>query len=392
LKSRHCHRPRLDLARTTFAGLFLLYMILALVPLANAEGARYDIQPTKATFIRYVTMPGASDFIQRPKVAHYDRFHNEFLIADSGHNRIVILSASGAYKFDFSLREAVSVPSDIVTDHEGYIYILGSSPSGRVLHRFDFDGQSLGDIPIPNMLDGIPVAPRSLAYSDDGRLFLLDEASATVMVLRADGELLNSFGLDVEGTAEFDLSVLERITLSGTEIFVPASSASTVLRFDLDGNYLGSMGAAGNKPGSLNRPVAVEVTPEGVVAVLDRRRFCVVCFDKSGVVLGEFGGKGINPGWFMGPSLLSVPSSDRILVGQHFRNTIQICAIPEFVRGRNQADVQFPGRSLETGILGPAGSDHPSTTSHTVNSTVSLSPESFDSKTTVSLSHLEDSP
>ncbi len=49
---------------------------------------------------------------------------------------------------------------------------------------------------------------------------------------------------------------------------------------------------------------------------------------------GEFGGKGIRPGWFMGPSLLSVPSADRAIIGQIFRNKIQVCAVPGFIRAK----------------------------------------------------------
>jgi len=80
--------------------------------------------------------------------------------------------------------------------------------------------------------------------------------------------------------------------------------------------------------------VAVEVSPEGLIMVLDRNRYCVVCFSADRKFLGEFGGKGISPGWFMGPSLLSVPSADRAIVGQLFRNKIQVCAVPEFIRAK----------------------------------------------------------
>jgi len=83
-----------------------------------------------ATFVRYVTTPGAVDHITRPTAVHWDRFNQEILVADFGNNRILVFAPSGSYKFEFSLGEEVTAPSDIVTDPEGYIYVLGSCPDG----------------------------------------------------------------------------------------------------------------------------------------------------------------------------------------------------------------------------------------------------------------------
>jgi hypothetical protein len=90
--------------------------------------------------------------------------------------------------------------------------------------------------------------------------------------------------------------------------------------------------------------VAAEVTASGQVLILDKNRFNVVCFTREGRFLGEFGGKGLSPGWFFQPSLLAVPTSDLVVIGQIFQNKIQICTLPPF------ADSQRGSGDSEQGV------------------------------------------
>ena len=121
-----------------------------------------------ASFVRYVSPPGLSDTILRPSAMHFDRYHQELYVADFGHNRIVIFTPSGAYKFDFPLQDGLTSPADITTDPAGFIYVLGTDPEGRALQCFDFDGVALHRIPLPTEIEGIPVSLRSLACDDAG--------------------------------------------------------------------------------------------------------------------------------------------------------------------------------------------------------------------------------
>jgi hypothetical protein len=74
------------------------------------------------------------------------------------------------------------------------------------------------------------------------------------------------------------------------------------------------------------------VAEDGTILVLDKHRFNVLCFNRWGKFLGEFGGRGTSPGWFYFPSLLGVDSSDQVYIGQVFLNRVQTCAIPEVIR------------------------------------------------------------
>jgi hypothetical protein len=300
-----------------------------------AQGLQVQHVSVPAEFVREIRMPGSGDFILRPSLLHYDRFHDELLVGDSGHNRIVIFRSDGVFRFEFSLGGILTSPKDLTTDPDGFIYVLGSDPRGQVLFRFDFDGVPIGSIDVPETLDGWPVNLRHLACDDDGTVYALDHRSRRILVFDSDGTITASFSLNGDSLEESEGAyALGALCCSGSELYVPIGNFGTVHRYSTDGRFLGSIGHFGSEPGSLNFPVAVEVSPDGLVLVLDRPRYSVVCFNSDGRFLGEFGGKGISPGWFMGPSLLAVSSSDRVIVGQVFRNKIQVCAIPRFIQER----------------------------------------------------------
>lgn len=323
-------------------GQIVLGFLLVVVCLIPAGNIRANELAVPAEFVRDIKLPGFGEAIRRPSSLHYDRFHDEVLVGDSGNNRILIFKANGVFKFSFSLTEIMSTPRDITTDPQGFIYILGSNPDGQLLYRFDFDGTPLDAIDLPRELAGIPVELRYLACDDKGTLFALDHRGRRILVIGEDDELVNTINIERDVELASELSddntggkgayALGTMAISGSTLYIPVSNLGTVYSYSTEGEYLGSIGYFGSQPGTLNFPVAVDISPEGLIMVLDRNRYCVVCYSPDRKFLGEFGGKGISPGWFMGPSLLSVPSADRAIIGQLFRNKIQVCTIPDFIR------------------------------------------------------------
>lgn len=331
LNTAHANRGRF------FLGLLAILVCgLATCPLLAGELA------VPAEFVRDIKLPGIGETILRPSALHFDRHHDEILVGDSGNNRVLIFGGNGVFKFSFSLTQVMTLPQDIVTDAEGFIFVLGSDKQGQLIQRFDFDGTPLDPIRIPGLWDGIPVELRCLASDDQGTLFALDHKGRRILVIGPDDAITATINLELDVELNEQLTdgtaggqgayALGTLACFGNTLYVPVSNAGTVYTFSTDGEYLGSIGHFGSKPGTLNFPVAVEVSPEGLILVLDRARYCVVCFSPDKQVLGEFGGKGISPGWFMGPTLLAIPSADLAIVGQVFRNKIQVCSVPDFIR------------------------------------------------------------
>jgi hypothetical protein len=288
-------------------GIWVICVVLGEPEIAQAEEVQALAVP--AEFVRYVQLPGLGDEIKRPGAIHFDTHQGEIFVADQGNNRILIFSRSGAYKFE-----------------------LGSVKEGRILQRFDFDGLPLEQLSLPLGDEDAPSNFRSLALDREGHVFLLDHNTGRVFSHGEEG--FSSFLLHTSADAETDTlrTVFGDLRIFEDEILVPVSSMGKVVRHSLNGDYLGSIGQFGALPGMLNFPTCVQVTPEGLRLVLDSGRFCVVAYGPDGKFLGEFGGKGQSPGWFINPSLLAMLGDDQVVVGQLFLNRIQICRIPDFIR------------------------------------------------------------
>lgn len=307
-------------------------LVLFVMALGGAASALAQAPAIPATFVRNVSIPGQSETIVRPTAMHYDRFHDELFVADFGHNRIVIFTPGGAYKYDFPMSGGLTSPMDLTTDPAGYIYVLGTVPGQRVLQCFDYDGVALYRVPVPTEIAGTPVELRSVVCGDDGVLYALDHPGRRILVLDRFEGMQRWYSVNPDAAGADGMFGLGTMAIMGETLLIPVPTAGTVLRMGTDGSLQGNLGTFGTKTGSLNFPVAAEVAADGRVLVLDMNRFCVVVFDGDRIT-GEFGGKGINPGWFINPSLLAAPSADHVVVGQIFENKLQVCTLPSFGRG-----------------------------------------------------------
>jgi DNA-binding beta-propeller fold protein YncE len=327
-------------------------MVMSVPPLAHAQTSPAPTSlSVPAEFIRFVTPPGRSNEFLRPSAIVVDSKHDEVLIADPGHNRIVIFDASGAYRFEFGGTERFAAPIGLAVDSEGYIYVLGSTARGQRLFRFDWDGTFIEEVALDYAPEGERIKIQNIAIDGDDRLIVIDRAGFRVCTYARDGELLGTFPIAEE--LEEDLkreTVLGSMTVRGDLLLIPIPTLGSVYLYTRAGEFVRSIGYKGTNVGEMNFPVAVAVTNENLVLVLDKHRYNVVCFDLTGKFWGEFGGKGSSPGWFYHPSLLAVDGKNQVYVGQIFLNRVQTCRIPDFIveRHRRANPPRAPGDGQQT--------------------------------------------
>lgn len=285
-----------------------------------------------AELVRSLRLPGVADEIRRPLALHVDRHHDEIFVADTGANRIVVFDEAGLYRYQFPCADHIGTPQGIAVDSDGFVFVLGTSRQGPRLVRFDFDGLYLDAVDLHEV--GL-ARIQGFALTSDGNLLILDD-DAVAHVVSRDGRRIREIDIATfVGEGDRRELVLGRPVVRGNRLWIPVSNLGHVVVIDLEtGNFDRSIGIRGNTPGMLNFPVAVDVTSEGIVAVLDKMRFAVVCYSTDGRFLGEFGGKGFRDGWFYHPSLLAVSDDDHVIVGQILDNRVQVCRIPRYVRTR----------------------------------------------------------
>lgn len=300
-----------------------------------------------AELVTVMDLPGVEDHLLRPSALFVDETFGEVLVADAGHNRIVIFDDEANYRFEFSGLDVFSLPLDVIVERNGCILVLGSTPEGRKLFRFDFDGVFLGEVAFQPPADS-PVDPRSLDRSRDGTLLVLDGDGPRVRLYTEDGRLAHAFFVrDVHGQPVSKNEVIGQPHVRDGHVFVPLPAHGSVYVYDLAGTFQRAIGRKGTNVGELSFPVGAALTDGGLLLVLDKNRYNVGCYDLDGRFVGEFGGRGARPGWYYHPTLLAVAPDDRVYIGQVFQNRVDVCRVPGVIRERYAGERQDVGEERE---------------------------------------------
>ena len=314
---------------------FVLSMILA--TMGNIFGQTEDKLFAPAEFIRELSLPGTFNHFLRPARILIDRNFREIYIADSGHNRIIILDHNCTYEYEFSVADHCGAPRDIAVNSRGEIFVLGSTENGRQIMIFDYDGLFLRKFDPGRVFENAISRIEAIAMDSRDCLYVLDGSVPRIIVYEPFGDVKYEFSIIDELDDEMKREmVFTSLTVNGDNIYLPVPVLGSVYRYGLDGEFLAMIGTKGTTVGELNFPVSVDVTDENIILVLDKHRFNVVCFAEDGRFLGEFGGTGINPGWFYHPTWVAVDEEDQVYIGQIFQNKVQVCRLPRFIKERNR--------------------------------------------------------
>ncbi|MDZ7705812.1 MAG: protein kinase [Trueperaceae bacterium] len=160
-----------------------------------------------------------------------------------------------------------------------------------VLRVLDTDGnlhRSLGDIGAgPGEFSA---APFSVAVDSQGNYYIAifeyrleqdGDQSQMIQKLAPDGTPLLAFGRYGMDKGEFLYPVALAVSPDDT-VYVLDAETSLVQRFDSDGNHIGRFGGAGSGRGQFKDPKMVSVGPEGYVYVLDYGNHQVQRFTSEG--------------------------------------------------------------------------------------------------------------
>jgi NHL repeat len=230
--------------------------------------------------------------------------NNKLYVAETAHGRITIIDpVKGTFDYPKGLaspRGALKAPANIALDKDGNIYVADTGRKEIVVYDKAGNFRNAFGKDFGKDSKVVSVA----CYGEE--LFALDLGVSRIRVLNPKtGEETRSFGysekpnqsLRAPGNFTFD---------DKGGVYVSNVGNNKVMKYDLDGNFLGSFGGTGDQFGNFVRPRGVAVDDTGRIYVVDAGLNIVQLFDDQFRLLTLFGWPGLETGSLNLPAGIAV--------------------------------------------------------------------------------------
>ncbi len=190
-------------------------------------------------------------------------------------------------------------PAHVDIADDGTIWV--SDTQMNAVMSFSPDGTPRSRIDLQPLVTEGQLSPKGIEVGADGRLYICANNAARLLILSADGELLEAWEID---------NPLD-VTLSGDRVFVTSPAGVTV--FSREGEVVGTWGGRGKAEDQLDVPQGIVVGDDDVVYVADTLNARVKAFTQEGQLLwatapGMSGGGNVPGGASAGESEESTPA------------------------------------------------------------------------------------
>ncbi len=251
--------------------------------------------------------PGSGEWgLDSPQALAIDHRGN-MVIADSGNNRVLVVSETGDVVMEFGGygwdEGQFDTPTDLAVYAGFYIYVLDEG--NRRVERFDERGNYLGRI----VDEDETSAPIGIAIGSGGELLIVDEDEQAVIVYSQFAEALEPLGGFGDGAGVF-VSPCGVVMGPSRQIAVSDPGAGVVHVFDEFGSELYEVAL----PGERFRPCAVAFDAYGNLITADAEGHRIVAFGARSrmVTAVALGGDSLPPA--LEPVGLAFDDNGRLLV------------------------------------------------------------------------------
>ncbi len=226
------------------------------------------------------------------------------------------------YDSTLTLIQAVpdfGAPLGVAVNAQGVVFV--GSRSRHTIETYARDGGRRVFVPA-----GIVQMPNDLAFDTRGNLWVVDSVANRVLVFLPDGRWLRSLGAGADTPSAFSFPVA--IALSGRAVYIADQGHSHIQVFDLDANFLGTLGEPARDlgdltPGRFARLQSLALDARGRLHALDSALGRIQVFDPaSGKVVATYGEPGMAPGNLGTPLDILIDDRGRTLVADYGQRRI----------------------------------------------------------------------
>ena len=225
-------------------------------------------------------------------------------------------------------------PVRLATDTAGRLYV--ADPRLGLITIRDESGHLLG---VRRGFD----RPLGLAVDASGRIFVCEAGKGRVAIFTPDWVPAGALG---QGEGEFQMPNHIQITPDGL-VYVVDSAANLVKVYGPDNQVVRQFGGSGRLNGQLNFPTGLAVTSVGEIFVSDQGNERIQVFDATGAFLRKFGGTlgmlGSNTTFGRVQGLLA-DGQGRIYLADAFRGVVKVVTATGAVLGTIGAFGTDPGQ------------------------------------------------
>ena len=235
------------------------------------------------------------DVIKKIGKAYGIAAHNgKIYVAETPYGRVTVIDpAKGTFEFLKGLahpKGALQAPVNLALDDEGNLYVADTGRKEIVV--YDKQGNYVTAFG-KNFGEGSKVV--SVATFGNN-LYALDLGISRVRVLdKKTGEEAGTFGYSDKPNQSLRAPGNFTIDAKGA-VYVTNIGNNKVMKYDIDGNFLGSFGGTGDKAGNFVRPRGIAVDDIGRIYVVDGGFNVVELFDDQFRLLTLFGWPGLETG------------------------------------------------------------------------------------------------
>ncbi len=211
-------------------------------------------------------------------------------------------------------------PVALALGEGGVMYVLnrgGPESAGRLDHKrvcvCTVDEGYIGEWGTGGVEDGQFWWPSGIARTEDGQIFVTDEALQRVNVFDSEGNFQRKWGEAGDAPGHFNRPAAIATAPDGS-LLVSDGLNHRIQRFTTDGDYLGGWGEFGAQAGQFNTPWGVACDAAGNVWVADWRNDRVQAFTAEGRFVGQWGTSGNGSGQLHRPASVAVDAEGYIYV------------------------------------------------------------------------------